>query len=372
MFEAESNPFFAFAEEPKSFFLFDDKTTETPPRKRFMFNFIQFASTINSFSSLPKRFNLRPWRRKTSRALTLQFPLLVADSIMPKEPHRANNLISNVGGRKPKEFKHAFHVWDSVPRGCEFVFIKLALEPPKISFSWLNLSQWLNLSMSIARYGESNSHAYRFSIILFEVRGSPFPSSANVCNSALRLNCISTAPDVLIKFPLNSLCVSRCKEVELGKALTKASGKLQATSVNKTKSEVQPKRRKKSENWILEGNADNNSACGSLMRWIESTCSTSIMTQNGNSSSSGNTPPSIATGNVEERLMVCKRSRMQISLAAILCRWNLPTLLLVRNVRSLIVQHFSSIFGRRRRRDRAEKCNQIKEALCWWLFKPPP
>lgn len=35
------------------------------------------------------------------------------------------------------------------------------------------------------------------------------------------------------------------------------------------------------------------------------------MTQNGNSSS-GSTPPTIATGNVEERLMVCKRSRMQI------------------------------------------------------------
>lgn len=39
------------------------------------------------------------------------------------------------------------------------------------------------------------------------------------------------------------------------------------------------------------------------------------MTHNGNmSSSSGNTPTSIATGNVEERLMVCKRSNMQISI----------------------------------------------------------
>lgn len=35
------------------------------------------------------------------------------------------------------------------------------------------------------------------------------------------------------------------------------------------------------------------------------------MTQNGNSSS-GSTPSAIATGNVEERLMVCKRNGMQI------------------------------------------------------------
>lgn len=35
------------------------------------------------------------------------------------------------------------------------------------------------------------------------------------------------------------------------------------------------------------------------------------MTPNGNSSSSANTPTSIAT--MEERLMVCKGSRMQIS-----------------------------------------------------------
>lgn len=35
------------------------------------------------------------------------------------------------------------------------------------------------------------------------------------------------------------------------------------------------------------------------------------MTQNGNSSS-GSTPTAIASGNVEERLMVCKRNGMQI------------------------------------------------------------
>lgn len=40
-----------------------------------------------------------------------------------------------------------------------------------------------------------------------------------------------------------------------------------------------------------------------------------IMTHNGNISSSGHTPTTnaaVATGNVEERLMVCKRSKMQI------------------------------------------------------------
>lgn len=46
---------------------------------------------------------------------------------------------------------------------------------------------------------------------------------------------------------------------------------------------------------------------------VEANETGAVMTHNGNaSSSSGNTPTSIATGNVEERLMVCKRSSMKI------------------------------------------------------------